>query len=140
MVSIPERFPEADGANLTLKEQLELGDRVAGQLLLCAKSPDTWTLLMLTATLPVLDSVTTWAVLVVPSGTLEKLRLAGLRATTAACATPLPVTATFWGLPGALSLIVNIPLRVPVAVGVNVRLITQEDAAEILAGQLLVCA
>ena len=37
--------------------------------------------------------------------------------------TPLPVRLIFWGLPVALSVMVTLPVRVPVAVGLKVTLI-----------------
>jgi hypothetical protein len=52
---------------------------------------------------------------------------------------PAPLKPTIWGLPAALSLIVTVPVRAPVTVGVNVTLIVQVDPAARLAGQLLVC-
>jgi hypothetical protein len=40
-------------------------------------------------------------------------------------ASPVPLRVTVWGLPEALSVIVNVPVRVPAAVGVNATLIRQ---------------
>jgi len=51
---------------------------------------------------------------------------------------PVPVKVTDCGVFGALSVIVIAPLRVPVAVGVNVTLIVQLVFAARLAGQLFV--
>jgi len=56
---------------------------------------------------------------------------------------PVPVSVTVWGLPAALSVMVNVPGRVPVAVGVNVTLIVQFAFAASVAGsvpQVFVCA
>jgi len=39
--------------------------------------------------------------------------------------TPLPLSVTFWGLPVALSVMVTLPVRVPVAVGLKFTLIVQ---------------
>jgi len=58
-------------------------------------------LVMLSGPLPVLLSVTVCAVLVVPAGWLPKERLLGAKP--AAGAVPVPVRATVWGLPVALS-------------------------------------
>src|SRR5271165_6085278 len=93
---------------------------------------------ILSAALPVLASVTVCTALDVPTGTLEKLRLAGVSVTPADGVTPVPVSPTLWGLPIAPSVIVTVPLRLPDAVGVNVALMTQLDPADKLAGQLLV--
>ena len=38
---------------------------------------------------------------------------------------PVPDRAAVWGLPVALSVTLNVPVRLPVAVGVNVTLIVQ---------------
>jgi hypothetical protein len=54
---------------------------------------------------------------------LPKLTLVVLRPTLGAV--PVPLKATAWGLPLALSVSVRLPERLPVAVGVNVTLITQ---------------
>jgi len=54
--------------------------------------------------------------------------------------TPLPLSVACCGLPLALSLTLRVPLRLPRAVGVKVRLIVQLALAARLAGQLLVCA
>jgi len=54
--------------------------------------------------------------------------------------TPVPVTPAVWGLLLALSVTVNVALRVPTTVGVNVTSIEQLAPAARLAPQLLVCA
>jgi hypothetical protein len=51
---------------------------------------------------------------------------------------PLPERAAVCGLPGALSVMVAAPVRVPVAVGVNVTLIVQFALAASDAPQVLV--
>ena len=40
-------------------------------------------------------------------------------------ATPIPLSATLWGLPVALSWILTPPVRMPVALGLNLTLIVQ---------------
>jgi hypothetical protein len=50
---------------------------------------------------------------------------------------PVPLKVTVCGLLLALSVIVNVPLTVPVAEGVNVTLIVQPPPAAMLAPQLL---
>jgi hypothetical protein len=64
-----------------------------------------------------------WAALVLPTVWLEKVKLAGLKLRTAPV--PVPESETVCGLPGALSLIDSVPVRVPVAVGVKVTDIVQ---------------
>ena len=51
----------------------------------------------------------------------------------------MPDTAEVWGLLLALSVTVNVALRGPVAVGVNVTLIVQFPPAATLDPQVLVC-
>lgn len=66
---------------------------------------------------PVLVSVTVWAPLVVPTSCKPKLRLPG-DSETAAGVTPVPLRGTLKLVLFAL-LITRLPLRGPVAVGVN---------------------
>jgi hypothetical protein len=51
---------------------------------------------------------------------------------------PIPVNDKTWGLPAALSVMVNCPVLAPVAVGVNVTAMKQPLLAARVAGQLLV--
>jgi len=53
--------------------------------------------------LPIFDSVTVWAVLVLPTLTLPKLRLVGETVTMAALPEPVPARETVCGLPPPLS-------------------------------------
>jgi hypothetical protein len=55
--------------------------------------------------------------------TLPKLKAAGLKLTNV----PAPVNVIFWGLVGALSLIVNVPVLVLICVGLNTTSIVQLD-------------
>ena len=100
--------------------------------------PVTAKLVMLKAALPGLVRVTGCAELVVPTGRLPKARLAGERLTTGAVLVPVPERLTVWGLPAALSEMLRVPLRVPVAVGVKVTLIVQLAPAATLVPQLFV--
>jgi len=70
---------------------------------------------------PALLNVIFWTVLLDPTFTLPKLRLAGDRVTVAAV--PVPVSGTDCGLPAALSTTLTLAVRVPVAVGLKVTLI-----------------
>jgi hypothetical protein len=74
-------------------------------------------------------------VLVVPTGWFPKERLVGERPSTGAV--PVPERLTFWGLPEALSEMLRVPLRVPVALGRNVTLIAQLALAATELPQLL---
>src|SRR5215472_658935 len=53
---------------------------------------------------------------------------------------PVPLSEALSGLSGALSVIVRVPVRVPVAAGVNVTLIAQDAPAATDVPQLFVCA
>ena len=90
---------------------------------------------------PLLVSVTGCAELVVFSVWLLKVRLPGDSVTAGAlAAAPVPVRLTVWELPDALSVIVTIPVRVPVAVGVKVTLMVQFALAAKELPQVLLCA
>ena len=54
--------------------------------------------------------------------------------------TPVPERLVVWGLLLALSVTVKVPVRLPVAVGVKVTLMTQLAPAATEVPQLLVCA
>src|SRR5947209_18957050 len=88
MVTLALRVPVAVGVKVTLMVQEALAASVLellGQVLVWAKSPALVPvrpmLLMVRAALPLLVSVTAWAVLVVLTCWLPKLRLVGLRLT-----------------------------------------------------------
>ena len=68
------------------------------------------------------------------SVTVPKLRLVGERLTTV----PVPVSATFCGLLGALSAMFKVPVRVPALVGAKTTLMVQSAASARLVGQLFV--
>jgi hypothetical protein len=107
---------------------------------LFALAPVRVMLLMVRATLPVLDSVTVLGALVVFTFCLLKVKLVGDRL--AVGPTPVPDTPAVWGLLLALSVTVNVALRDPAAIGVKVTLMVQVALAakvEGLMGQLLVC-
>jgi hypothetical protein len=66
--------------------------------------------------------------------TLPKFRLVGLNSTTV----PVPVRFTVCGLPAALSVIDNVPVRVPLCVGLKVTLMVQLASAARLEPQVFV--
>lgn len=75
-----------------------------------------------------------------PTGTLPKLKVLGEREAAAGVAVdvPVPDRPTLCEPPAALSVTVSVPLRVPVAVGVNVTLAWQFAPAASVAPQLFV--
>ena len=96
-------------------------------------------LVTLSAALPVLLSVTDCAALVVFSSWLPKLKFVADKLTMGAGAAPVPVRLMVCGLPAMLSVIVTAPVRMPVAVGVNVTLMVQLAPAATDVPQVLVC-
>jgi hypothetical protein len=86
---------------------------------------------------PVLVSVTVFALLTVPTNWLENVRLVADKLT-AGAVTPVPVRPMLCGLPDALSAIATVPVRVPLAVGLNVTLIVQFPPAATEPPQLFV--
>ncbi len=113
-------------------------DGLMGQLLvsekLVTREPVIFRLAIEIAVVPLLVTVTVCGGLEVFSVMVPKLRLAGERLTTV----PVPVSATFCGLLGALSATFTVPVRVPALVGVKTTLMVQFAAATKLAGQLFV--
>ena len=132
----PLRKPAAMGVKVTLKMQLAPAARPEPQVLVWEKSPLTVTLVILRVTLPVFLRVRLCALLLVPTACGRKVKEAGEKLTTGAV--PLPVKLTVW-VPGpALSLMVEEPLREPLAVGVKVTLRVQLALAARLEPQVLV--
>src|SRR5215510_1457004 len=87
-------------------------------------------LVMVRAASPLLVSVTVCTALGVLTSRCPKLKLVGLRLTSGADeGVPEPLKATDCGLPGALSVIATLALRLPLAVGVKVTLMKQEAPA-----------
>ena len=74
-------------------------------------------LLMLSVAVPLLVRVTAWAELELPTGTVENVRFVGVNTTLRLV--PVPERLTMCGLPGASSVTVTVPVRVPVVVGLN---------------------
>ena len=109
------------GVNVTLIVQLALAASDVPQLLVCAKSvmfvPDMAMLEMVRALAVPFVKVTGCAALVVLSTCSGKVTDAGATETEF---DPVPVSATVCGLAPALSVSDRLPVRVPVAVGVNV--------------------
>src|SRR5207253_7506851 len=74
---------------------------------------------------PVFDSVTVCAALVVPTVWLAKVSEVGERLAAVVGAAPVPVRPTACALPEALSVTHELPVRVPDAVGVHATLMLQ---------------
>lgn len=99
------------------------------------------TLVILSAALPVFESVTVWAALVVPTFWLANVNEVGERLAAAVdAATPEPVRLAVWGLPLALSVTVTLAVLVPDAVGLKVTLIAQVAPAATEPPQVLLWA
>jgi len=128
MVSVPVCVPELVGAEATLIAQLAPTAKEPPQLLVSTNCPETVTLLKVTLAVPVLRTVTVCEPLVCPTLTLPKLRLVGDTLTVVdppEGETPDPVKLIVWGLFEALSVMVTVPVRVPVVVGAKSTLIAQ---------------
>jgi hypothetical protein len=67
IITEPYLFPAAVGVNVTLITQLKPAPRLAGQVLVCAKSPFVVMLVNVRAALPVFAKVTVCAAAVVPT-------------------------------------------------------------------------
>src|SRR5215469_1419912 len=89
------------------------------------------------AELPMLVNVTLCAGLAVLTFWSEKIRADGVRVANALFA-PVPASVTLFGLLFPLSVMVSVPGRDPLAVGLKVTLIVHAAPAPRLAGQLLV--
>ena len=126
-VSVPVRLPLTVGVKVTLTVQLLLAGMNVPQVLDSPKSLPVWIRVMPACSSPELVSVTVWAALVVPTAWLPKEMLPG--ATVSIVMAPCPMSSTVRGLPAELSVIVRVPLRVPVVVGVKVTWIVQTPPA-----------
>ena len=116
------------GLNVTLIVQLVPAATEPPQLSISPKSPafvPVTAMAAVNVALPVLLRLKFRAPLVVPTDWLPKTKLPVERPTTGAVPTPVPVRDTICGLVGALSVMVNEAVRLPVAVGVNLTLLVQ---------------
>jgi len=128
-VIVPAWLPVAVGVNVTLIAQFAPAATDAPHVLVSPYCALATMLVMLSAAVPEFVSVTLCAALGVPTAWLPKSRLAGEKLATGPFAgVPVPVRLTVCGLFAALSVKVIDPVRVPVAVGVNVTLIVQLPA------------
>src|SRR5215472_9216303 len=119
MLTVELRSPVAVGAKLQLAVQLSPFFRLVGHPQFWGKSAVEDSTTILRIVLPLLFvMVTAWEALVVPTICFAKFRDAA--ESVRGGATPTPLSAAVCGLLAPVSTTVNTPLRVPVAVGVNV--------------------
>lgn len=116
IVKVADRLPTWMGLKVTLIVQFAPAATEMPQVLVSLKSPPsaplTLTLLMVSASVPVFESVMVWAGLTLPTAWLPKYRRPGERF--AAAPAPVPVRLTDCVPPAdALSLTVKIPERMP---------------------------
>jgi hypothetical protein len=129
---VDARVPGPVGAKTTVMVQLFPGSSVAGkrgQVLFCEKSGKAKSLVMVSGVLPVLVSAVVFAALTVPTTWLPKLRCETLSVGIPGAATPDPMSGTACWPPGASSVMVIVPVREPVAVGLKVTEMLQKEPA-----------
>ena len=118
--------PSAVGVKVTVNAQLALAARWSPRRCWFArKSPLMLVPLMLRLALPVLEASPSERRWWCSIAGCQNARLVGERLTTGAAATPVPLRATLWGLPLALSVMVRVPVRAPSTVGVKVTVSAQ---------------
>ena len=122
-VRAPVRLPRAVGVKVTMTEQVAPAARVLPQLFVWLKSPVIPILLMVSVAVPVFVNVTLCAALDVFTSWSAKVKVAGDKLATGT--TPAPESVM--GFTATVLLLVSdrVPLRTPVAVGVNVTAIVQ---------------
>lgn len=111
-----------------------VGATEAPQLLFSVKSPDTEIRPTVSGAPPELVRVATCDVLVVPTAWDPNESCGGSKS--APGTTVVPIKVIVCGLPGAVSVIVIVPMRVPAVVGVNVALNKQSPPAASVPTQL----
>ena len=143
IVMVPVRFPPAVGLNVTAMAQFAPAATLDPQVLVSAKSPalapEIAMLVTLSAAFPLFESVTICGAVVISNNSEVKVRLTGDRPTMGPV--PVPLRTTFCVLPATpllLSVTVNVPVRLPSAVGLNVTLIVQLAPAATLVPQVSV--
>jgi hypothetical protein len=134
-LTVAVRGPVALGENVTAMLQLKPASSGLEQLLVCTKSPALapvmMMLLMVRFAFPLLVRFRFCAALVVSMACVAKVKVDGVRLTSGTLPMiPVPFRAIVRGLPGALSVIVSVEVRAPVADGVNVILNKHDDLGE----------
>src|SRR5579859_1455715 len=136
-VRVPLRVPPTVGVKVTVTVQDPL-TAMLEQLFVWLKSPVVETPETVAVLVPELVMVTDCAGAEEPTTVLPNVRLAGLAFSTGPGAVPVPDRLTVLVTPPALT--VNVPVRDPAAVGLNVTLTVQEPFAAIDEPQLFVWA
>lgn len=139
-VTAPVRVPAAVGAKVTLMEQELPAPREEPQVVVRAKSPLMLMLESVNELDPVLLIVMLCGALVVPTVCAAKVNAVGEMLTDTVGVVPVPLKLAVCGLLRALSFTVSVPLRLPVAVGLNVTLMVQLPRAATEVPQVLVWA
>jgi hypothetical protein len=121
-VRLPVRVPVAPGVKVTLIVQVFPATKDDPQVFVCAKSPEVAIDAIFRATLWLFLSEAVVGVLVVETTSDSNERLAGV---IVAGAMPVPLREAVCGLLLASSATVSVPVRLPLAVGVNVMPIEQ---------------
>ena len=119
-VRVALRAPVVEGLNVTLIVQLAAAARDAPQVVAVsgkspASVPVTAMLVIVSAAVPTLVSVTLSTVLVKPTAQVPKAREVG----ESLAVVPVPLSGTCCGLPAALSVMLTAALRAPAAAGLN---------------------
>lgn len=126
------------GLKVTVMVQLAPVPTPLPQVLISAKSPLSAMLLTVNGMFPVLVSITAWPALELPTVWAGKVKLPGETVTPEAALVPFRTIAC--GLLGAPSVMVMLPIRAPVAVGVKVMLTAQAVCTARLVPQVLLWA
>jgi hypothetical protein len=139
--TLAARLPDADGANLTVIEQVAFTASVEGpmgQSLEVVKSPAcapvAAMLEIVNGAVPVFFNVDDCGAPIVPTSCEPKTRLVGVSVTAGAGVVPVPVSPTVCGLPAALSVTLTLAVRLPAAVGWNATEIVQVAFTASVAG------
>jgi hypothetical protein len=136
-VSVAVRGPKAPGENVTETEQLAPAETVAPHVLVRLKSvayvPDSAMLTIFISADPVLETVTVFAGLVVPTGCFPNARPIELNAICGA--PPVPVMGRACGEFGRLSTTISVAVRLPLPEGKKVIEIEQVAFAVSTDGQ-----
>jgi hypothetical protein len=137
-INDPVRVPPATGVNVTLIVQFPAGAKFAGQLLVCEKSPAALTPEIAMVVVPLLVKVTGCGALLDPTTCAANVKEVADKLFAGAPAVPL--NEIVCGLLGAESVKTIVPVRLPVAVGVNVTCTVQVPPFAATVLQLLVWA
>jgi hypothetical protein len=140
---VPVRVPVAVGVKVTEIVHFAPAATELPQVCVSAKSPEALIDVMESAAVPEFVSVMVCAALVEPVVCEANVRLVGERVTAGDVVigrAPVPLKATVWGEPLALSVMVTVPVRAPVAVGVKLTEMVQLVPPATTLPQVLVSA